>query len=60
MKITDTKERMDICRRCEFFNPLILQCKKCGCILPAKVRFRGQDCPIGKWEKVDEENLTNP
>ena len=50
-KITkeEAKNRMDICKQCEFFEPILERCKKCGCFLKAKTMFRSQACPIGKW-----------
>lgn len=42
-------ERMNICKQCEFFVQNSQRCRKCGCFLQAKVLFRSQSCPIGKW-----------
>jgi len=41
--------RIDICNTCPNLRPKIHQCKKCGCIMPAKVWFMGASCPEGKW-----------
>lgn len=43
-------KRMEICRNCEFFISLTQQCKKCGCIMPAKTTLAEAFCPIHKWE----------
>lgn len=48
-KLTEFKERIEICRKCEHLNPVLVQCKVCGCFLHAKARMEGQDCPKGKW-----------
>ena len=53
-KIIDAKERMSICRKCEKLNPLLVQCKECGCLLVLKTKMKNQDCPLNKWE--EEEN----
>ncbi len=41
--------RMHICVQCPHLRTKIHQCKKCGCIMPAKVWFMGVSCPEGKW-----------
>lgn len=43
------KERYSICKTCENFAPTLKICRKCGCLLPAKVTFSMASCPIGKW-----------
>ena len=43
------KHRIEICAKCPHLRPKVHQCKKCGCIMPAKVRFMNQRCPVGKW-----------
>lgn len=53
MKITDYKERIDICRKCDQLNPILVQCKVCGCLLHLKARMQDQDCPKGKWDLTD-------
>ena len=58
MKITDPKERINICRKCERFNPLLVQCKECGCLLAFKTKMKKQDCPLNKWEVPEEENAS--
>lgn len=41
-------KRIDMCNNCEF---LILgtNCKKCGCFISLKTKFKNAQCPIGKW-----------
>jgi len=43
------KERFDICKDCEHLNSMN-RCKKCGCFMVAKTKFKKASCPIGKWE----------
>ena len=43
------KERMNICRKCEFFSARQERCKKCGCWLDYKTKFSASTCPIDKW-----------
>ncbi len=52
------KERMAICRSCEFFIELTNQCKKCGCIMDAKTRLPNASCPEHKWEAFDEDSVS--
>lgn len=49
------KERMDICLSCPELINLTKQCKKCGCVMPFKIKLSTSACPIGKWGK--EENI---
>ena len=43
------KERMDICKKCEYYSMRQERCKKCGCWLVHKVKFKVSECPIYKW-----------
>lgn len=47
--ITDFKKRIEICRKCEHLNTILVQCKVCGCLLHVKARLENQSCPLGKW-----------
>lgn len=67
------KERAKICASCPYANPehpfkLLLDdnrtqeikgmgCNICGCLLSAKTRQLLNDCPEGKWDKKDTNNL---
>jgi len=42
------KSRLAICNNCEHYTAAKF-CKKCHCIMPAKVHFAGTRCPIKKW-----------
>lgn len=48
------ERRMEICRNCEFFISMTQQCKKCGCIMPAKTKLPNSECPEHKW---GQENI---
>ena len=41
--------RFESCRSCEHFDEGKTSCRKCGCHLEIKIRWREQKCPIGKW-----------
>lgn len=43
------QERLAICETCPFYRKKINQCKKCGCIMPQKVKLADACCPVGKW-----------
>ncbi len=43
------KERLDICKRCDYFSPRQSRCKQCGCYLSHKIKFAISKCPIEKW-----------
>ncbi len=49
------EERLDICKGCECFIKPTTQCKKCGCIMAAKVTLPNAACPIGKWGQIKKE-----
>lgn len=43
------RNRMDICRMCDQYSERRKRCKKCGCLLEAKVKFASSRCPLDKW-----------
>lgn len=43
------KSRIEICKVCPELIKLTTQCKKCGCVMSAKVKLEAAKCPIGKW-----------
>lgn len=49
-------ERRKICKSCEhqkmIFN--IRTCGICHCMIRAKTALKSQECPIKKWEKVEQ------
>ena len=46
---TSMKTRMAVCKACDFFNPTLTLCKKCGCVMSIKAFLPKSKCPIGKW-----------
>ena len=50
-----SKERMEICTRCVYYDISQIRCKKCGCFLKPKTKFAVNGCPIGAWPILDEE-----
>jgi hypothetical protein len=42
-------ERYSICQACPELVKLTKQCKKCGCLMPAKSKLLKATCPLGKW-----------
>ena len=46
------KERLQICRDCEFYNnknPQHPRCNECGCFLLVKASWASESCPLKKW-----------
>ena len=50
-----SEQRLEICRKCEFYNQTTTRCKKCGCFMAAKTLMAGSACPIGKWRAQDDD-----
>lgn len=43
------KERLDVCKTCDYYSVRHHRCKHCGCYLKHKVKFEVSECPIQKW-----------
>ena len=43
------ESRIEICKACPELIKITTQCKKCGCVMSAKVKLEAAKCPIGKW-----------
>jgi hypothetical protein len=43
------KNRLDICKACDFFVQDSTLCNKCGCIMSIKTNLPEAKCPMGKW-----------
>ena len=43
------KERLDVCKKCDYYSVRQNRCRQCGCYLGTKVKFGASTCPIGKW-----------
>ena len=46
------KERLSICKTCEFYIKSVRMCKDCGCFMPAKAKIANIRCPKDKWTEV--------
>ena len=42
-------QRTSICKSCPWYVPKGQRCAKCGCVVPLKVYFEEESCPIGRW-----------
>lgn len=49
---TYASKRMTICNNCDQYSYRF--CKQCLCFLPFKVLIKGADCPINKWNAINE------
>ena len=47
-RVIDPEERLKICGTCPHFWKRKI-CKKCGCVMPLKVKIKKAKCPEGKW-----------
>lgn len=45
----EATNRLDICKKCEFFNKNSERCGKCGCYMAVKTYLKAERCPVGKW-----------
>ena len=45
----EQKQRLDICKKCDYYSVRQNRCRQCGCYLGTKVKFGASACPIGKW-----------
>lgn len=43
-------QRITICSTCDHMTKLTKQCKKCGCFIHSKAKFKQSTCPINKWK----------
>lgn len=48
----DYKNRLKICFDCSSYNPIIKQCRECGCFLILKAALKSTNCPLGKWNEI--------
>lgn len=49
------KERLEVCKGCEYYDPEQLRCRHCGCFLEQKVKWALDSCPIEKWQQSDKD-----
>lgn len=55
----EKERRASICESCDQLNKEEYRCNVCGCMLHYKISWATQECPLGKWGKIDKENNTN-
>jgi hypothetical protein len=46
------KQRLDVCKECQYFKKMTLLCGECGCFMPAKAKIANIRCPQDKWKEV--------
>jgi hypothetical protein len=46
------KERLAVCKTCDFYAKAAHMCKDCGCFMPAKAKIAKLRCPKDKWIEV--------
>jgi hypothetical protein len=46
-------KRIDICKACPRYRKRLGQCKECNCIMTAKTLLPNAFCPIGKWDRME-------
>jgi len=51
-----SEKRMSVCNSCPELIKATSQCKKCGCFMTAKTKLAKAQCPLGHWEKHQEES----
>lgn len=56
-KQEDLSQRLSACSTCEHKKLVMLipKCERCGCFIPAKARLQNEKCPIGKWERQENQ-----
>ena len=42
-------QRASICKACPWFVAKGQRCSKCGCVVPLKIYFEEEECPIKRW-----------
>jgi hypothetical protein len=45
----EASARYAVCLECPELVGLTKQCKKCGCFMAIKVKFKDASCPLDKW-----------
>ena len=53
------KKRLEICQKCPELIELTFQCKKCGCFMKQKAKLSDATCPLNKWGRIDNEEVSN-
>jgi hypothetical protein len=51
----EAQRRLEICKGneeyypCDYYFKATGNCKRCGCFVKLKTKFKTQSCPINKW-----------
>ena len=48
------EERLNICKKCEYFDKDLVRCKVCGCFMKIKTALAAAHCPKYYWDKVEK------
>lgn len=43
------QKRLEICRKCDKFEPIQERCKQCGCFMQFKAKLTTATCPLNYW-----------
>ena len=49
VSLEEYSQRMNTCRACDYFDAQQVRCRKCGCMLRGKAKFKAGKCPLKKW-----------
>jgi hypothetical protein len=49
------QDRLAHCRSCEKLNSMNF-CEMCWCLIPMKVKLYPANCPMGKWDSIEQVN----
>lgn len=55
----EKERRASICESCDDLDKEQYRCNVCGCYLVLKTAWISQQCPLGKWPKLDQDNKSN-
>ena len=47
--IEEYSRRLNICRSCQYYNEPHSTCRRCGCFMKAKAKFKAARCPENIW-----------
>lgn len=49
------QKRLNICKACPHLNKVLNNCKKCGCFVAYKTKYKQEACPEGYWKAEETE-----
>lgn len=52
LELSKYKERVSICKECPHYKVGV--CTKCGCPILSKAILAHTDCPVGRWDSINE------